>query len=40
MRGESRRAAIEPFYVMEVLKAAADRALVKGDVLSLVAGQP
>lgn len=36
----SRRGAVEPFHVMEVLKAAARRAESHGDVLSLCAGQP
>ncbi|GAA0506479.1 aminotransferase [Saccharopolyspora subtropica] len=34
------RAAVEPFQVMEVLSAAAARQRVKGDVVSLAAGQP
>ncbi len=36
----SRRGAVEPFHVMEVLKAAARRADSHGDVISLCAGQP
>jgi aspartate/methionine/tyrosine aminotransferase len=34
------RSAVEPFYVMEVLKAAAERQRTHGDVLVLCAGQP
>ncbi|MGW3469270.1 pyridoxal phosphate-dependent aminotransferase [Saccharopolyspora sp. NPDC000995] len=34
------RAAVEPFQVMEVLSAAAERQRSKGDVVSLAAGQP
>ena len=34
------RAEIAPFYVMEVMKAAADRERVEGDVLHLEVGQP
>nr|WP_156426016.1 pyridoxal phosphate-dependent aminotransferase [Nocardia jinanensis] len=37
---ESRRSTIPPFYVMDVWKAAAERARTHGDVLSLAAGQP
>ena len=37
---ESRRSAIAPFYVMDVWKAAAERARSHGDVLMLAAGQP
>ncbi|MGV9412795.1 pyridoxal phosphate-dependent aminotransferase [Nocardia sp. NPDC003693] len=40
MRIESRRSAIPPFYVMDVWKAAAERARTHGDVLVLAAGQP
>ena len=36
----SRRAAISPFHVMEVMQAAADRAALGGDVLHLEVGQP
>ncbi|WP_153398333.1 aminotransferase class I/II-fold pyridoxal phosphate-dependent enzyme [Ornithinicoccus halotolerans] len=36
----SRRSAIEPFHVMEVLRAAAERARSHGDALPLCAGQP
>ena len=36
----SRRGMVEPFHVMEVLKAAARRAESHGDVISLCAGQP
>ena len=36
----SRRSAVEPFHVMEVLKAAAERQRTHGDVLMLCAGQP
>ena len=36
----SRRSAVEPFYVMEVLKAAAERQRTHGDVILLCAGQP
>ena len=36
----SRRSAVEPFYVMEVLKAAAERQRTHGDVIMLCAGQP
>ena len=34
------RAEISPFYVMEVMKAAADRERVQGNVLHLEVGQP
>ncbi len=37
---QSRRSGIEPFHVMDVLKAAGERARTHGDVLSLAAGQP
>ncbi|MBF6092716.1 pyridoxal phosphate-dependent aminotransferase [Nocardia cyriacigeorgica] len=37
---ESRRSTIPPFYVMDVWKAAAERARTHGDVLVLAAGQP
>ncbi|MGN2641873.1 pyridoxal phosphate-dependent aminotransferase [Nocardia takedensis] len=40
MSGESRRSTIPPFYVMDVWKAAAQRARTHGDVLVLAAGQP
>ncbi|WP_280436929.1 pyridoxal phosphate-dependent aminotransferase [Nocardia carnea] len=40
MSPESRRSTIPPFYVMDVWKAAAERARTHGDVLSLAAGQP
>ncbi|WP_218019596.1 pyridoxal phosphate-dependent aminotransferase [Nocardia flavorosea] len=40
MSTESRRSTIPPFYVMDVWKAAAERARTHGDVLSLAAGQP
>jgi aspartate/methionine/tyrosine aminotransferase len=36
----SRRGQVEPFHVMEVLKAVAERAASHGDVISLCAGQP
>ncbi len=36
----SRRSGVEPFHVMEVLKAAAQRQRTHGDVLMLCAGQP
>jgi aspartate/methionine/tyrosine aminotransferase len=36
----SRRSRIEPFHVMDVWAAAAERALTHGDVLTLAAGQP
>ncbi len=36
----SRRGAVEPFHVMEVIKAAAARQASHGDVISLCAGQP
>lgn len=36
----SRRSGISPFYVMEVMKAAAERDDVEGDVLHLEVGQP
>ena len=36
----SRRGKVEPFHVMEVLKAANVRARTHGDVISLCAGQP
>ncbi|WP_130011375.1 aminotransferase class I/II-fold pyridoxal phosphate-dependent enzyme [Serinicoccus sediminis] len=36
----SARSAVEPFHVMEVLKAAAQRQRTHGDVLTLCAGQP
>ncbi|MFE3102733.1 pyridoxal phosphate-dependent aminotransferase [Nocardia tengchongensis] len=40
MRIQSRRSTIPPFYVMDVWKAAAERARTHGDVLVLAAGQP
>nr|WP_040833244.1 pyridoxal phosphate-dependent aminotransferase [Nocardia brevicatena] len=40
MSTESRRSTIPPFYVMDVWKAAAERARTHGDVLVLAAGQP
>ncbi|WP_084528332.1 pyridoxal phosphate-dependent aminotransferase [Nocardia crassostreae] len=40
MRIESRRSTIPPFYVMDVWKAASERARTHGDVLVLAAGQP
>jgi len=36
----SRRGAVEPFHVMELLKAAHDRQLSHGDVITMCAGQP
>lgn len=36
----SRRGQVEPFHVMELLKAANQRAATHGDVISLCAGQP
>ena len=36
----SRRGAVEPFHVMELIKAAAARQATHGDVISLCAGQP
>lgn len=36
----SQRSSVEPFYVMEVLKAAAERQRTHGDVIMLCAGQP
>ncbi len=36
----ARRAGIDPFYVMEVMRAAAERAAAGGDVLHLEVGQP
>lgn len=36
----SRRSGVEPFHVMEVLKAAAQRQRTHGDVIMLCAGQP
>ncbi|KAA5829094.1 pyridoxal phosphate-dependent aminotransferase [Saccharopolyspora hirsuta] len=38
--GVAQRADVAPFQVMEVLTAAAERQRVKGDVVSLAAGQP
>ncbi|MEV0061476.1 pyridoxal phosphate-dependent aminotransferase [Nocardia sp. NPDC050718] len=40
MSRESHRSTIPPFYVMDVWKAAAERARSHGDVLVLAAGQP
>ncbi|MFE3360878.1 aspartate aminotransferase, partial [Streptomyces californicus] len=40
MSTESLRSTIPPFYVMDVWKAAAERARSHGDVLVLAAGQP
>lgn len=40
MRAESERSKVEPFYVMDVWKAATERGRTHGDVLSLAAGQP
>ncbi|MGV9680465.1 pyridoxal phosphate-dependent aminotransferase [Nocardia sp. NPDC003482] len=40
MRSESRRSTVPTFYVMDVWKAAAERARTHGDVLVLAAGQP
>ncbi|WP_067670274.1 pyridoxal phosphate-dependent aminotransferase [Nocardia miyunensis] len=40
MRSESRRSTVPAFYVMDVWKAAAERARTHGDVLVLAAGQP
>lgn len=37
---QSRRSSINPFYVMEVMKAAAARQISHGDVLHLEVGQP
>ncbi|MBW3085316.1 Aspartate aminotransferase [Austwickia sp. TVS 96-490-7B] len=36
----ARRGKVEPFHVMELLKAANDRAATHGDVITLCAGQP
>ncbi|YAL83952.1 aminotransferase class I/II-fold pyridoxal phosphate-dependent enzyme [Dermacoccaceae bacterium W4C1] len=36
----SRRSAVEPFHVMEVLKAGAERSRTHGDVILMCAGQP
>lgn len=36
----SRRGAVEPFHVMELLKAANERARTHGDVITMCAGQP
>ncbi|TLW93222.1 pyridoxal phosphate-dependent aminotransferase [Saccharomonospora piscinae] len=38
--GPSRRSAVAPFHVMEVLSAAQDRSRTHGDVIALCAGQP
>ena len=40
MHSESQRSKVEPFHVMDVFAAAAERARTHGDVLSLAAGQP
>ncbi|SUA41549.1 Aspartate aminotransferase [Nocardia africana] len=40
VRSESRRSTVPTFYVMDVWKAAAERARTHGDVLVLAAGQP
>ena len=40
MRTPSTRGRVEPFHVMEVIKAAAARQVHHGDVISLCAGQP
>ncbi|NMN97089.1 aminotransferase class I/II-fold pyridoxal phosphate-dependent enzyme [Antrihabitans stalactiti] len=40
MRSESIRSQVEPFHVMDVWKAATERARTHGDLLSLAAGQP
>ncbi|MBB5913198.1 aspartate/methionine/tyrosine aminotransferase [Nocardia transvalensis] len=40
MRSESRRSNVPTFFVMDVWKAAAERARTHGDVLVLAAGQP
>lgn len=40
MPSPSRRSAVEPFHVMEVLKAASQRQRTHGDVIMLCAGQP
>ena len=40
MTHASRRSEVEPFFVMEVLKAAAERQRTHGDVIMLCAGQP
>ena len=37
---QSRRSGISPFYVMEVMRAAEERAAAGGDVLHLEVGQP
>ena len=36
----SKRGAIDPFYVMEVMKAAAEREAAGGDVIHMEVGQP
>ena len=38
--GPSRRSAVAPFHVMEVLSAAKERQRTHGDVIALCAGQP
>ncbi|AKU17728.1 pyridoxal phosphate-dependent aminotransferase [Luteipulveratus mongoliensis] len=40
MRTPSERGQVEPFHVMEVLKAGAERARTHGDVILMCAGQP
>ncbi len=40
MRTPSVRGQVEPFHVMEVIKAATARAASHGDVILLCAGQP
>lgn len=40
MRKPSQRGEVEPFHVMEVLKAGAERARTHGDVILMCAGQP
>jgi aspartate/methionine/tyrosine aminotransferase len=40
VRAPSQRGAVEPFHVMEVLKAGAERARTHGDVILMCAGQP
>lgn len=40
MHTQSQRSSIEPFHVMDVLKAAGERARTHGDLVSLAAGQP
>lgn len=40
MHTQSQRSGIEPFHVMDVLKAAGERSRTHGDLVSLAAGQP